>query len=274
MKILDGKKLAELTLEKIEQEIRDLKTKPILSIVLCGDNPASLVYVKSKIKKAQQVGIKTRLCKLPETASENQIINLVKSLNNKSDGIIVQLPLPKHLDACKIIRTIDPKKDVDGLTPLNLGKTLENKEYFVPATPKGIIKILEYYEISIKGKDVVIINHSNLLGRPLAAMMLNRNASVSICHEFTKDLSEYTKKADIIITGVGKPKLLKKDMIKKNSVIIDAGISKINNKIYGDVDFENIRGKVKAITPVPGGVGPMTVAMLLENVLISFKRNN
>lgn len=271
--IIDGKKLADSTLFNLKNKLLEMKQKPKLSIIFNPKHSESLIYTNQKIKKSKEIGIKTEVHQISENLSEEKLINLIEKLNENSDAIIVQLPLPKHLDTFKIINTIKPEKDVDGLTSINLEKTFSGKEFLVPATPKGIIKLLEHYKIKIKGRKITIINHSNLLGKPLSMMLLNRGATLSICHKLTEDLSFYTKNADILITATGIKDFIKENMVKDNCIIIDAGISRVNGKIYGDVDFENVSLKSKLITPVPGGVGPMTVAMLLENVLKAYKLN-
>lgn len=272
-KILDGKKLAESILAELKRKIAGMETAPRLSAVLCGEKPESVLYTDIKKKKGGDIGINVDIHKLPESASQKEVIDLIKKLNKESDGIIIQLPLPEKLKQSQpeIIEAIDPAKDVDGLTSLNLGKTLAGEETFVPATPKGIIRLLESYKIPVKGKNITIINHSNLLGKPLAAMLINRNATVTVCNEFTRDLAEHTKNADIFVTGAGKPGLIRSGMVKENAVVVDVGISKKGRNIEGDVDFEDVKKKASYITPVPGGVGPMTVAMLMENVLAACK---
>lgn len=199
----------------------------------------------------------------------------IESLNKDKSihGILVQLPLPNHLNALNIMNKIDPAKDVDGFHPINSGNLLIGKESFIPCTPKGILTIFNELNIKLEGKDVVIVNHSNIVGKPLALLLLNRNATVSVCHIYTKDLVKYTSTADILIVGVGKPNFIKKDMIKDGSIVIDVGINRVEGKTFGDVDFEDVKEKVYAITPVPGGVGPTTVASLLENTLLAFKNS-
>lgn len=267
MEILDGLRSSEKILDLIRQEISEKRIAPRLSILLVGSRPDSLLYTEIKQKKADFVGIKSELYSFQEEVSEEELITKIKELNKISDGIIVQLPLPKNLNQQKILDSIAPEKDVDGLTSLNLGKTFAGDETFAPATPKGIIRLLNEYSIPILHKNVVIVNHSNLIGRPLAAIFLSKNATVTVCHEFTKDLSEHTKKADILVTAVGKPNLITAEMVKKGAVVVDAGISKVGGKVLGDVDFDSVKEKASYITPVPGGVGPMTVAILLESVL-------
>lgn len=256
--LLDGKKLSEKVLLNLKKKVLKNGKSPKLLIILCGNNPESLLYTKLKIKKSKEAGIKASIKKLPENVSEQKIIHAIR--NSKTDGIIVQLPLPKHLDADKILSSIPIKKDVDGLNM---------KSDFTPATPKGIMRLLKEYNISIKSKNITIINDSKIVGRPLAMLMLNKGATVTICNKFTKNISQHTKKSDILISGVGIPCFIKKDMIKKKAVVIDVGIAKKGKKVLGDVDFDNVKEKASHITPVPGGIGPLTIAMLLENVSIA-----
>lgn len=265
--ILNGKELSKKILSDLRKRLLNRKIKPVLSIILVGTNQESVLYTDIKKKKGIEIGIDVNIYSYPEDISQDKLISSINELNKSSDGLIVQLPLPIHLDQKKVLNAIDPSKDVDGLTAFNNGKLVIGDEKLVPATPKGIIRLLEEYKIGVKGKNVVIVNHSNILGKPLAAMMLNRNATVTICHKFTRDLSGFTEKADLLITGVGQPKLITKDMIKKGAVIIDVGITKKGKNVFGDVDFNEVEKKASFITPVPGGVGPMTVAMLLENLV-------
>ncbi|MHA1230781.1 MAG: bifunctional methylenetetrahydrofolate dehydrogenase/methenyltetrahydrofolate cyclohydrolase FolD [Candidatus Helarchaeota archaeon] len=279
MIILDGKSLAERIRAKIKTEIIELKDttnkSPGLATILVGDDPASQIYVRIKQKACEDVGINSKVIKLPNNITSDELTKIIHQLNEDESihGILLQLPLPPHLNANNFMSIIDVNKDVDGFHPFNSGNLLIGSSTFIPCTPKGILSLLDEYKIKIKGRDIVIINHSNILGKPLALLLLNRDATVSVCHEFTNDLIKYTRNADIIVIGIGKPKFLKKEMIKENATIIDVGISRINGKIYGDVDFEDVKDKVNAITPVPGGVGPMTVASLLENTLLAFKRS-
>lgn len=267
--VLDGKGAAERTFKELKDRIISERASPKLSIVLCGENPESVLYTDLKKKKGEEIGMKVDIKKLPKSAQKEDVIGLIKSLNEKSDGIIIQLPLPENLkkNHQEILDAIDPQKDVDGLTSYSLGKVAAGDENFAPATPKGIIRLLEGYNLPIKGKHVVIINHSNLIGKPLAVMMLNRGATVTVCNEFTVNLKEHAKKADILISGTGKAGLVKSDMVKEGCIVVDVGVSKRGEKILGDVDFEEVKKKASYITPVPGGIGPMTVAMLLENVV-------
>lgn len=264
--ILDGKKVAREVLEKVKIFISEKKIVPSLAIVLCGNDPASVLYTSMKQKKAAEIGIKAELIALPEEISEEDFVKEIKRLNNSFDGVMVQLPLPKPMNAEVIVNAIDPNKDVDGLTVVNLGKTISGDESLASATPKGIIVLLEYYNIAFKGKKAVIINHSNLIGKPLAAMFLNRGATVTVCHEFTRNLIEHTLNADIVVSAIGAADFVKKEMVKDGAVVIDVGISKKGDKIAGDVHSE-VAEKSSFIAPVPGGVGPMTIAMLFQNLL-------
>lgn len=265
--LLSGKEIAKEILEQIKNEIKEKAISPYLAIIVIGNQNASSIYVKKKIETAKEVGIKTRLFSLPENVKEETLEQLIKKINKnrKIHGVIVQLPLPPHISQNKIFTAIDPKKDVDGFHPLNRGKLFLNEDCFVPCTPNGIMKLLEHYKIRIDGKNTVIIGRSNLVGKPLALLLLHKNATITICHSKTKNLNEYVKKADLIIAAVGKPGLLKDGMIKKGACIIDVGISLVNGKIVGDVS-EKVKEKAN-VSPVPGGVGPLTVAMLLKNTL-------
>ncbi len=277
-KILSGVEVANSILDKLKLEIDELKKKhkiePTLAVVNVGKNPASKVYISKKEQKCKQLGINSLLYQFDEHIDEYKLIKKIKQLNEdkKVHGILVQLPLPKHINQNRIILSINPKKDVDGFHPINIGNLAIGDIYVAPCTPLGIMEILKYYNIDLEGKDVVIINHSNVVGKPLALMMLNKNATVCVCHEYTSNLETYTKKADILIVGVGKPKFTTKDMIKNDSILVDVGINRVDKKLVGDVDFEEVYDKCKYITPVPGGVGPMTVCMLMKNTIEVYKK--
>ncbi len=271
--IIDGKKISGEIIERLKPRIQKLKKKninPTLAIILVGNNPSSKIYVTNKQKACEKTGIGSNLYEFPDSMKEEKLTSLIQQLNNdkKIHGIIVQLPLPSHIDEKKILSLVSFDKDVDGLNPVNLGNLLIGNEFLVPCTPKGIIKMLEKMKIPVEKKNVVIVNNSNVVGKPLAMMLTNRFATVTICHVKTKFLSQYTKKAEILITATGVPNLIKKDMVKEGVVIVDAGICYKDDKVCGDVDFENVKNIASYITPVPGGVGPMTVAMVLENTLI------
>jgi len=260
--ILDGKKLSEEIIGSLKGKVKGLG----LAAILIGNDPASLIYVNIKERKCEELGIYFEKYHLDENINEYEAINLINRLNNdkKINGILVQLPLPDKFNREKILDSINPRKDVDCLTSFNLGRLLKGGD-FAPCTPKGIIRLFDKYNINVEGKKVTIINHSNLIGKPLATMLLKRGATVTICHSKTKDIKEFTLNADIIITATGKHGLITKDMIKE-PIIIDAGVSKVNDKIVGDCS-EDVKEKSSYITPVPNGVGPMTVAMLIENLL-------
>lgn len=278
-KIIDGKKLAEELNQKLKQQVKKYikksGIKPKLATILVGDNPASKVYLNIKKRICNKVNIESVSIELDKNVNKNQLLNEINRLNTDPSvhGILLQLPLPQNLieDTNQFLSTIDPNKDVDGLHPMNSGNLFNYNEYLSPCTPKGIIKLLEYYNIELSGKDVTIINRSRLVGKPLIFMLLKRNATISVCHTKTKDINKYIKNADILIVAVGKPKFIKADQIKEGVVIIDVGITRIDGHLYGDTDFENVLPKVSRITPVPGGVGPMTAHFLMQNTYNAYK---
>ena len=274
--ILDGKSLRNKILEELKTKLEKYNKKPTLVVILVGDNPASKIYVNNKKKTAESLGINSIIIEYPENIEENVLLKKIEDLNNDDNvtAILVQLPLPKHIDKSKVINTISPQKDVDGFTPYNFGRLFEGEEpYVYPCTPKGIIKLLDEYNIKIAGQHAVIVGRSNIVGKPLSQMLLNRNATVTICHSHTKNLAEITKTADILISAVG-GKIIGKNMLKQNSVVIDVGIFKDENgKTRGDIDFENVAPVASYISPVPGGVGPMTIAMLMSNTVELFEKN-
>ncbi len=275
MKILDGKKVRDILAEKIKKELKKLKAKPTLAIVQVGNNPASAVYIQQKKLFGEKLGCNVRHIHFWEKTSESALLLKIKKLNadKKVNGIIVQLPLPNHIDEMKIIEHISPGKDVDGLNSKNLHFLLENiPGGFTPATTKGIVSLLDFYKILIEGKKVTVVGRSLLVGKPTALAFLNRNATVTVCHSKTKDIKNEIKRADIIVSAIGKPKFIKKNFVKSGQIIIDVGITKTGEKFFGDVDFKPVSKIVRAITPVPGGVGPMTVVSLFENILLSYKR--
>lgn len=267
--LLDGKMLSNKIKNKLKAEFAKLDPKPKLVVILVGDDPASKLYVQSKQKACEEVGVISETILLDSTITEEQLVLEIERLNNDPTvhGILVQLPLPKHLNETLIINTISDKKDVDGFHIYNKGRLINNLETIVPATPLGVLTLLKEYNIEIKGKHSVVIGRSNIVGRPMAALLLNHDATVTICHRYTENLKQYTLMADIIVCAVGKPNLITADMVKEGAVIIDVGINRLGKKVVGDVDFENVKDKASAITPVPGGVGPMTIAMLLSNLL-------
>ncbi len=270
---LSGKEPAEALLLKVKRRAEKLDWTPTFAIVLVGSDKASQLYVDMKVKRAAGAGIKAHVHKLPEKTSEAELLALVDRLNEDShiDGFIVQAPLPKHIETEKVIERIDPKKDVDGWTSLNMGRMFLGIDSFLPATPAGIIQMLEYYDVPLEGKHVVVVGRSTVVGRPLAILLLRKDATVTVCHSKTKNLSEYTKTADILISAVGMPGLIKGSMVKKGAVVIDVGTTKVGEKTKGDVEFDEVIKKADC-TPVPGGVGPMTVAMLLNNVVEAAER--
>lgn len=274
--ILDGKKLAAKILDKLKNDLSSLSEKPHLVVILVGDDPASELYVGMKKKNAESIGIKSTILKYPHDAEEKTILDKIEELNNDNSvhAILVQLPLPKQISEQKVIQAISPKKDVDGFTPENIGKiSIGVEPYAYPCTPKGVLRLLDEYNIELEGKHFVMVGRSNIVGKPLAQMALNRNATVTICHSRTKNLEEITKTADILVSAVGKSKIINKKMIKSGCVIIDVGTSKIDGKLFGDVDYYEVSEEVSYITPVPGGVGPMTRASLMENTCELFRLN-
>ncbi len=272
--IMDGKALRDKLLVKLKEKVDKFNIKPTLVVILVGDNPASRIYVNNKKKTAEKLGINSEIINYPEDISETVLLDKINDLNNDDSvtAILVQLPLPKHINKFNVINTISPKKDVDGFTPENLGKLFAGeKPYVYPCTPKGILLLLDEYGIDLEGKHAVIVGRSNIVGKPLAQMLLSRNATVTICHSHTKNLSEITKTADILISAVGE-KIIEENFVKPNSVVIDVGIFKDDNgKTRGDVAFEKIAPLTSFITPVPGGVGPMTIASLMLNTVELFE---
>ena len=271
MKILDGKKISQEIKDELKQEVEKLKQQgvvPGLAVVLVGDNSASQIYVRNKEKACEYVGIKSFSHKFSEDFSEEEILQLIKKLNqDKSvNGILVQLPLPALFDEKKIIMAIDPRKDVDGFHPENVGKMLVKEDALLPCTPAGIMELLQRYEIDVQGKHCVVVGRSNIVGKPVAMLLLNAGATVTVCHSKTKDINDIIRQADILVSAAGKANLITGDMIKKGAVVIDVGINRLEDgSIVGDVDFEDCKDVAGAITPVPGGVGPMTIAMLMKN---------
>ncbi|MDA3967027.1 MULTISPECIES: bifunctional methylenetetrahydrofolate dehydrogenase/methenyltetrahydrofolate cyclohydrolase FolD [Helicobacter] len=279
MQILDGKSLSQKIEHNIKNQVQELQTKgikPSLAVILVGDDPASHSYVTMKAKACQRCGIESITKRLVSSISEESLLLEIENLNNDNlvHGILVQLPLPKHINTNKILEKISPKKDVDGFHPFNAGKIFYGLDSLTPATPKGIITLLKEYKIDLVGKNVVIIGASNIVGKPLAALFLNENATITLCHIYTKNLKEHTLNADILCVGVGKVNLITQDMVKEGAIVVDIGINKLESgKIVGDVDFANVSQKTSYITPVPGGVGPMTIASLLENTIKATQGN-
>lgn len=280
MQLIDGKMTSNIIKEEVGNEIKVLKEKygkvPGLAVVIVGEDPASKVYVGSKVKACEKLGIYSEKYTLSEEVSEKELLDLVEKLNadEKIHGILVQLPLPKHIDSKLVIDSISPSKDVDGFSAENIGKVLiGDPDTFKSCTPYGVVELLKRYNIEISGKDVVIVGRSNIVGKPMAAMLINESATVTVCHSRTKNIKEKVKNADIIIAAVGVAKFVTEDMVKEGAVVIDVGMNRLENgKLCGDVDFETVSQKASYITPVPGGVGPMTIAMLMKNTLLSFKK--
>ena len=278
MQLIDGKSLANKVQASVTSEVEQLKQEknivPGLAVILIGDDPASHAYVKMKAKACEKVGFYSITHNMPDTISQDEIIATIEMMNNnpRIDGILVQLPLPKHVDTDKILEVIDPKKDVDGFHAYNVGRLVTNLDSFVACTPLGVMKMFEEYNIELKGQDVCVVGASNIVGKPMAALLLNADATVTVTHIHTKDLKSHTSKADIVVVGVGVPGLIKADMVKEGAIVIDIGINRIaDGSLVGDVDFKAVSPKCSYITPVPGGVGPMTIAMLLSNTLKAAK---
>ena len=275
--IIDGKKQAEIIRNEIKKEISDLKKKsgktPSLTVILIGDFAPSLIYVKNKEKSAREVGINSEIIRYPKNVSEKDILEKIEELNKNDEisGILVQLPLPSQISKEKIINAINPSKDVDGFNPINVGNLSSGYDSIVPCTPLGCLLLIKKIESNLAGKHAVIIGRSNLNGKPMAQLLLKEHCTVTIVHSKTNDLQNECLKADILVAAVGVPNLIKKDWVKKNAIVIDVGINKVGEKIVGDVNFDALKDNVKAITPVPGGVGPMTIACLLKNTLTCFK---
>jgi len=274
--ILDGKKLSVKILDELAQKIAKLEKKPTLTVILVGEDPASELYVGLKKKAAEKLGIVSTVFTYPQNTDEKTILNKIEELNQDKtvDAILVQFPLPNQISEQKIIQAISPKKDADGVTPENIGRISIGVEPFAyPCTPNGILRILDEYNIELKGKHAVVVGRSNIVGKPVAQMLLNRNATVTICHSQTQNLADIIKTADVLVSAVGKNKIIRNEMIKSGCVVIDVGTSKVDGKLCGDVDFEKVKDSASYITPVPGGVGPMTIASLMGNVLELSKLN-
>lgn len=274
-KLIDGKKISQDIKDELKEKVAKLKEQGIsicLAVIQVGNNPASTVYVGNKKKACAYVGIESLAYELPEETTEEELLNLVKELNEKKEvnGILVQLPLPKHIDEDKVIKTISPEKDVDGFHPQSVGALSIGQKGFVSCTPAGIIELLKRSDIAIDGRECVIIGRSNIVGKPMALLLLRENGTVTVCHSHTADLKEVTRRADILVVAIGKAKFVDADYIKEGAVVIDVGMDRDENgRLCGDVDFEAVKEKAGAITPVPGGVGPMTIAMLMHNCVES-----
>ena len=272
---LDGKTLSDKIKNEIKSKVKSYLIKPTLAVIQIGNDEASNIYINSKRKACENVGISFIHEKFDEDTIEQEIINKIIELNNDPyvNGILIQLPLPKKFDTYKLLNLINKNKDVDGLTDINMGLLFKDNNNLVPCTPLGIITLSKEYNIDLSGKHAVVVGKSNLVGKPLAMLLLQNGVTVTICHSKTADLKQYTKQADILICAVGKKDLITKDMVKENAVVVDVGMNRVDGKLYGDVDFENIKDIASYITPVPGGVGPMTVAMLLSNVLKNYEKS-
>lgn len=276
--IIDGKLISSQIRDEIAENVKKLKRKPGLAVIIVGEDPASQIYVRNKEKACEQVGFYSKTYRLNQEATTYELLNLINVLNfdDKIDGILVQLPLPKHIDEKAVIEAIKPEKDVDTFSEKNTGKIMIGTQTISPCTPSGIIELLKRYNIDICGKTCVVVGRSNIVGKPMAMLLLQENGTVTVCHSKTENLKEITKTADILVVAIGKSKFITRDMIKNNAVIIDVGMNRDENgKLSGDVDFENVKDIVSYITPVPGGVGPMTITMLLKNTfMLSLKNQN
>ncbi|NLL02094.1 MAG: bifunctional 5,10-methylenetetrahydrofolate dehydrogenase/5,10-methenyltetrahydrofolate cyclohydrolase [Mollicutes bacterium] len=273
MIILDGKKLKEERLKALKNKIKDLKLS--LAVIQIGNDEASSVYINQKKKACENLNVEFSHIKLEENITETKLLNIIKDLNNSDvTGILLQLPIPNHLNKMTLQNAIDYKKDVDGLNVINVNRLINNEKGLLPCTAKGIINMLKAYNIELAGKHVVIVGRSNLVGRPVSNLFLNENATVTICHSKTKNLNEITKLADILIAATGKKHLITAEMIKQGAIIVDVGINKIDGTLYGDVDYENVKEKTSYITPVPGGIGPMTICCLMENIYEAYLLQN
>lgn len=281
MQIIDGKKVSAQVKEEVRKQTLELKEAhgitPGLAVVIVGDDPASRVYVNNKKKACEVVGFKSEEYALPASTTQEELMELVNTLNNKQDinGILVQLPLPEHLDDKAVIEAINPQKDVDAFHAVNVGKIMLGEYDFLPCTPSGVMEMLHAYDIPVSGKNCVVIGRSNIVGKPMAMLLLHENGTVTICHSRTKNLAEVCRSADILVAAVGKPRFVTSDMVKEGAVVIDVGMDRDENgKLCGDVDFENVKDKCSYITPVPGGVGPMTISTLMKNTLKACKIQN
>lgn len=278
-KIIDGKAISAAVKERVKEQVAELNRKGIsvgLAVIIVGEDPASKVYVANKKKACEALGIVSEEYALPESTTEEELLNLINELNNKKsiNGILCQLPLPRHLDEKLIINSILPEKDVDAFHPHNVGRIMIGDYDFVPCTPAGIMEMLAYENIEVQGKTCVVIGRSNIVGKPMGMLLLHKNGTVTICHSRTENLAEVCKKADILVAAVGKAGFVTPDMVKEGAVVIDVGMNRENGKLCGDVDYEAVKDKTSAITPVPGGVGPMTIAMLMQNTLTAAKKQN
>lgn len=277
--IIDGRAIAKRIREEVKVGVERLKAEkkeaPKLSVILVGEDPSSQIYVRNKEKACSEVGIATETRRIPATGKEKEVIDIIRQLNKDKSvhGILVQLPLPKSMNVEKVLETILPEKDIDGLHPFNMGKLLRGGEpLFIPCTPQGIIELILSTGVEVRGKEAVVVGRSNIVGKPVAILLLQRHATVTVCHSRTRDLGEVTRRADILVAAVGSPGLIHGDMVKDGAVVIDVGVNRVGEKLVGDVDFESAKSRAAFITPVPGGVGPMTIAMLLKNTLLAAQR--
>lgn len=278
MTTIDGKKVSSEILDRITGEVAEIQSRlgkvPGLAVVLVGEDPASAVYVRNKNKTCKKVGFASFEHTLPTDTREEDLLSLVGDLNRNDavSGILVQLPLPEQIRAQRVLEAIDPKKDVDGFHPENLGRLVAGEPALKPCTPAGILELLDYYQVPIEGRQAVVLGRSNIVGKPVAFLLLHRHATLTICHSRTRDLPEVTRRADLLIAAIGKPTFVTGDMVKEGAVVIDVGINREDGKLVGDVAFDEVAPKTSFITPVPGGVGPMTIAMLMQNTLTAFKK--
>ena len=278
--IIDGKTVSAYVKQQVKDEVARLAENgsvPALAVIIVGDDPASKVYVGNKKKACEMTGMRSVEYALPAETTEQELLDLIAKLNGDKEinGILCQLPVPKHINEDKIIDAIAPEKDVDGFSAVNVGKIWLGKYEISPCTPMGVIELLDYYKIPLEGKNCVIVGRSNIVGKPMAALLLERNATVTVCHSRTKNLASFTKNADVIVAAVGRANFITADMVKDGAVVVDVGINRLENgKLCGDVDFENVKEKASFITPVPGGCGPMTIAVLMKNTLVAYKNQN
>ena len=276
---IDGKAISAAVKEAVKSEVAQLKEKAIttgLAVIIVGEDPASKVYVANKKKACEALGMISREYALPENTTEDELISLIEKLNSDKEinGILCQLPLPKHINEKKVIDSIIPEKDVDAFHPQNVGKIMIGDYDFVPCTPAGIMEMLKYENIDVSGKRCVVIGRSNIVGKPMAMLLLHKNGTVTVCHSKTENLKEICREADILVAAVGRANFVTADMVKEGAVVIDVGMNRVDGKLCGDVDFDSVKDKTSAITPVPGGVGPMTIAMLMKNTLTAAKKQN
>jgi len=269
--ILDGKKVAESIYSQLLLEVSLLPVVPKLAVILVGNDPASETYVRSKAKKCQALGLQSETIKFPDSVSEETLLAKVKELNQDkgTHGILIQLPLPSHISKSRLFESLDPLKDVDGLTAENAGRLMLGKPRLVPCTPMGVMEMLKFYSIPVEGRRAVVLGRSEIVGKPMAQLLINANATVTVCHSKTKDIGSFTRSAEIIVAAIGKAKLVGPDLISEGAVVVDVGIHRVGDGLCGDVDYKNVESKCHAISPVPGGVGPMTIAILMKNLVLA-----